>query len=763
MFALTPLITHDGVPAFQQDWLWPVHQAQCSAFMSFGFSPWNPSGNGGAQVYPQPWWPYLLAGPLCKAIGPHSALAAQLIFYFLLGGCSIAVMVSRWTRNPLAAISAIAIYLGNPVLLNMLHAGHLHFLASYSVFPLLLAVLIDDRVKNNVLLVGVLAGLASAQQQFFLFAVVAIFAASLRNGLPWFVLRGVASILIGALFLMPQWCIALVDTQTASLLVYRPLIAWERAQSAPLIEAVRALGYIGLYDQLNLSVLMKRALWIYPLLSIIGLAAHWRKRTTWIWATLLLTGMVAVTGLNGPLAQAWQWAFLHVAATGFVRELYNAAALIMVAYAGATASAISSFPKRLFYLRAIACGLLVITSAAICGQYARNFSYFVVTAAGDAAISQIASARGASRYLTVPGISPMQTARTLRGGASPFLIPIGTHPSALSDLADFPNTYFALNGPNTLNALFLRRAGISHVLSIPGVRSVVDIEPSLRSVLPTPLPSVLQTYRVRYIDGGGRLSINRFSGVAASIARSYNGTAILFPLESGKPLQLYNPGEAPDPRTSWARTAFWKTLPTWAYTQPPGIFTVAKSKPLISPPADYVIGDATGQVFARGCIRSKRIDEHFVLLRCAPNPVIHGNPPIVLSRIIIAPNPVTIPAVVRQSGAKPTLRIDQFTSWKIRAMVNIPAGYALVFYDQYDAGWVCEECGVHITTDGFANAWIPRQPLRGVVTLTYRPAFLYFSALAVSFLLLLAAGLSICWTPRFLRADIPPGGLPRPT
>jgi hypothetical protein len=58
--------------------------------------------------------------------------------------------------------------------------------------------------------------------------------------------------------------------------------------------------------------------------------------------------------------------------------------------------------------------------------------------------------------------------------------------------------------------------------------------------------------------------------------------------------------------------------------------------------------------------------------------------------------------------------------------------------------WKCDQCGAHVTVDGFQNAWIAQHPYRRVITLVYTGAYAYYSALVVSMLLALVALLLSC-------------------
>jgi len=247
--ALAPLAFARGVPAFEQDWQWPVHHAQCAPYTQLGSEPWNSGGIGTAQSYPEPWVPYLVAGSLCSLAGPHLGLLLYLTLLLSLASLGIVWLGRQRGFSACAMIGAAAVYLGNPVLLNKIHAGHLHFIFSYAMLAVFLAALSEPNMRRNWLWLGLLLGLASAQQQFFFFALFLGFVLSFRYGPAWFLKTGFPCVVVALCLTAPQWILGSNPASAASFAAYRPTLHWEQSQSVALPEAVRFLGYIGGYDK----------------------------------------------------------------------------------------------------------------------------------------------------------------------------------------------------------------------------------------------------------------------------------------------------------------------------------------------------------------------------------------------------------------------------------------------------------------------------------------------------------------------------------
>ena len=254
--------------AFQHDWLWPLDGRQLAGYGSQGLFAWDPSGAGSFQVYPVPWWPALLASGFCAAFGAQAGLVSFFLFWIAIAALGIARTARIFHLNSFATAAASALYLGSPVLLNELQAGHIYFIIAYALLPWVYESARTRTGRRGSVVTGVLLGAASAQQQFFVMGgLLVIVATNLRTRGAF--LRLGCSLLIAVIVVAPTWidaAIGGVNTLYADV----PLITWERFQSASVAEAARMLGYTAGYDARMLSPLVQSLLWAVPALAVLG-------------------------------------------------------------------------------------------------------------------------------------------------------------------------------------------------------------------------------------------------------------------------------------------------------------------------------------------------------------------------------------------------------------------------------------------------------------------------------------------------------------
>ncbi len=727
--ALLPLIVANGIPAFEQDWQWPVHPAQCAPYAYLGAQPWNSAGIGNAQSYPAPWLPYVISGSLCSLAGPHAGLSMYLMALLALSGFGIAWLARMCGLSGIATGCAIACYLGNPVLLDKLHAGHLHFLFSYAVLPCFLAAVLDERTRRRPLLLGALLGVAGAQQQFLVFGAGLGFLLGLRHGAGWLVRTGFPALAVALLFTMPQWILAAHTASAANFSAYRPIVHWEESQSVPFSQAVRFLGYIGGYDR-ALPGWLRAMLWTFPLLALAGAVTTILRRNGRMWILGGCTALLLVVGFYGPLAPMLTFFVERSAAFAAMREFYTFEAVVVLAYTMLIGLGIQGLSSdRHFKLSALPLGVVLIATALCVAAYeTRNMPSYLLSHDGASLVNRIASAPGLTRYLPVPSGLPQSVRGNSASGLSPFTLPIGAHASALDTLSETPyaSIVAAQNASGQVPAPLLRALGISHVLAIPGVEQSTAYEPQLRSVFPLPASvaqsawqlTELPAARIAFLPIGSKESIER--------------------MDTGTPIDLNAQSRDPNPKRGWARTALWNNLPGWIYDHPSGIFTTLPLVTVSLPAHSSVLaGSADGKLTPAGCRRGQTVDAHFAVFDCDGAATFRGTAPIAVSEAVSGG-----PIAFFRSTARGVRRLGVVEDRRWRAMLTIEAapGSVLVLRERYDPGWECANCdAVHARVEGFANAWIFPNGAHGRITLLFEPARIYFAALALSVVVLLAA------------------------
>lgn len=739
LLAIAPMFLHSGVPAFQHDWLWPADRSQLPSYFTSGFQGWRRAGVGGPPLYPNAWWAYVVAAACCWFAGPHGGLVVFTFAALLVcatGSARLAESIGA-TGNWKFIGSAIAI--GNPFVLNEVQAGHLFMLWAYALLPWIALYARRTETATDALRLGVLLGLAGLQQQMLPFGFLVVAARTdwrSSRRIVW----NVAALGIAVLFASPLWLPISLDAHNEALNVLLPTEEWEYAQSAPLHDATRVIGYIGRYDR-QLPLVLSIGLWLLPVIAGIGFVRSIRRGTPF--AVIGIAGVLLAAGLLGPLGALLRWGFEHSRSLALFRELYDGQALTVLAYAALCPLALAlaaGGAGRQRYWAAIAAGALCIVCLGVTLDVSRGLPWYRLTPPVQAQLRAIASDSGDSRVLPVPLNAPL-AAGSGRGGYGPLQIGVGSHPTAAGSSAIAVTTYgerLYTESSKAAGRAILERAEVGIIFPLPDVRSSFErvLEPRLRGALgrlqrtdpPSLQPARWPVQRVVALP---------FSAAPGTFATNFSGARDLTPVRNGTLVDLNAYAVHPDPLRSWARAALWPILPTWAFAEPLGIFTLRRSATLQIAPSFVVAGDLNGNVTSPQCRRSARLDRHFALLRCEASPRFEGVPPIALAQAFIGGEPSGSSPPTGSVGSV-TMLASGFSYARVR--VRATAGSALVLREAYDEGWTSTIPGArHVMVDGFINAWILPADLDGEVTVRYGPALAYRFAIAISIGLALAA------------------------
>lgn len=737
-----PLAISPGVPAFQHDWIWPAFREQCSAYALQGMTPWIPGGIGGAAIYPQPWAPYLLGGFLCFSTGPHLSVVLFLWILTLLAGMTIAGFVGTVGVDSVQwQCLAAALYVGSPTLLNEIHAGHVFFVWSFALLPLVGTLAFRSKDAPSAFVAGITIAMASAQQQFFFYSIALLIAG---NALSNTKRPALTIIAIGTAItaVSPQWILLAVHGAGSTFAGQRPLEHWVASQSAPLLEAVRHLGYIGGYDR-RLPVISAGLLFINASLLIIALIAPKVPRTIRIMSAVALVMDLTYSGSYGPLSWVISGIFHAYAPSAVFRELYNATGLStccgVLSIVWLLNRMMKPFRTAAFVL-AVTLGLNGLVVAAFASA---SLPTYAPNASETALAANLASTKIPIRFLTVPSLLPQS--RSLQddsAGFPPWFLPFGEAVNAQSPMAPFPlvAASYASTTTGARGEAILRRAGIDRVILLPRVVYRPALEPALARYERVQVPSA--RFGTRAIVGANLFSVEPFSTGVATIATIHEGARDIGPFRSGATaLNLFRTSGY-DPDASWVPASLFPQFPAWVARAPSAIVTMQRSATVpLDIPSRLLIG-ATSTPKSNGCRQVARVDSHFVILDCAPHALLAGTPPFSISSAVSAGSAI-IPSS-RLQGRPGRVQVTFALPWMDSLAVHARAGSALVARMQYDDNWACLGCSdtSHRRVDGYANAWVLRKDLNGPVTLFFEPAIPYFIALGISVCLTIGGALT---------------------
>lgn len=265
---------------------------------------------------------------------------AVLIF---MSGIFMYYMLRTIGVSRLSAFTSGLLYMLTPVIFNKIVAGHLGYVFSYSLTPLIFALFLKG-VKNDeveiryIILAGIVYGVSVAQHQFFVYIPIII---ALYILLLWIIeyrafIKGIESLLIILLigFLMHMFWI-LPNATLGSIPVYylSPLDYHGIMASPNVIESMLMIGYPHPYDYKALlsKGLMPRIyiiLLAFPSISMISLLRKDKRVYKLLAASLLLIGVFLTAAMKSPFGSLWQFLFIHVPGFRIFRETYHSEFLV---------------------------------------------------------------------------------------------------------------------------------------------------------------------------------------------------------------------------------------------------------------------------------------------------------------------------------------------------------------------------------------------------------------------------------------------------
>jgi len=465
-------------------------------------------------------------------------------------------------------------------------------------------------------------------------------------------------------------------------------------------------------------------------------------------ALIALIGVIATSGLRGPASLLFGFAFAHVPAAGLFRELYNASALTAVGASILSACAVRSVGK--FRRGAIFAAAIFVTILLATVPVAWEATDDLPRATpGMTALASLNATGGAYRYITIPGIFPQKKPGRLVAGMSPYLIQYGSWAPGMTASTSFPSTLVARvcadAGRCERSQFLLRRSGVGVVAAVSGVvPDFAHADAKDVTTLAKPERSG-EKNNALLVAEAERLVAEPFSARPGTIAFDYPGARDIRPYvtEASEPIALLS--RDPDPLHGWARTNYWPSLPDWVFREDVGIFTLEPAIGLDIGPATIVVGSANGKLRARGCADETRLDDHWLVLRCAAHPLLEAAPPIAVASVAVRTSAVPI---TMTQGAFGRASIQFQTPTYVRAAVAAKRGSVLVLRDRYDDAWQLDVPGArHVEVDGYANAWVLNRDLDAVVNVRYTRAWPKTLAIFIS-ALLIVAGAALARTRR---------------
>jgi hypothetical protein len=564
-----PIVRFGSIPAFQQDWSWPLSRGLALQWLHGFVGMWDDRALGQPNLLPWQGYAVLPQAALVLALGPSYGLAAWIVI--LEAGAAaafIAMLRAFGITSRVSAYSAALLYAVGPVFFTRLQAGHFAYLVGYALLPLVVALarrLAAGTRARTILLLGVLFGLSCSQIQFLFIAplAVAVLAACTPE------LRGrrrelLAAAAVGLALQLP---LLLPLALSGAANIYenqRALVSWEYNLSAYPANAAVMLGYFTHYYESHAVSWI--AFVLYPLCGsafVVAFAA--RRRLAAFAALLWLFGWVATSGLYGPLSVPLAWAFERAPIAGVFRDLNYFAALTSLGICLAVAIALNARAiLAAAYLPLVAIVVLPAAMGAGLGDLIASPRWISDSLSDMQAIQS----HGPGRVVWLPAEEPLGPVNGSHAGRDL----VAYAPSGNATVS------FGSENRALAYALWRLREGEPEwqLFSRMGIRYLVDRHylriADLASRMPIPLTHLrLALLRsspysdVYELPAGARATLSSVSASAAMLfSELEDGSVALLPARTPS-LNVGTSVESADPRRGWVSSAVTLRAPPWLF------------------------------------------------------------------------------------------------------------------------------------------------------------------------------------------------------
>lgn len=745
-----PLLAGQTIPAFQQDWTWPLSRDLAWQWLHAFIGLWDERSLGQGNALPWQTYAVVLQAAIVFAFGPATGLAVWIAaLEFAAGVGCIRMLASFGVRAQPARFTAALLYALGPVAFTRIAAGHLAYVLAYALLPLAIAFgreAIERRRALAAVALGITIGVAGCQIQFLAIAWLAVLAllAFVPRAGGWIGRLAVAAGICIAIQL--QALLPLAFSSTASLYAAQPaLLSFEYNNSSPPASAIVMLGYFTHYYESHALIGASAAL--YGLLIGSALLAVWSTWRAGLYAVALIAAGAALTsGLYGPLAGALAWSFETVPAFAVFRDLHYFAALTAVGLALALGLGLQRL-RALFTVPALALVVWAIAPALTAGGIRELLvprQYVADTLADMRAVAQ----HGPGRVLWLPAEEPLGLVGARNQGRDFTAYGPSGNPSVSDDYQN-PQLAYALatlraGRPDwsafaTMNVRYvvirtyvqsrrLNNFGTGFPMAFQGLGDgdegrLVRTSPGLIRLRATTLSSVYElrgfagaTYLAR-VDGNAKL----FSELTAH--------AVAIDPADAPSLNLQASPLTADPRTDWVEgTLGWRYRPWLPDSIYPFVWTLSKRSLDFGLPSgvDCVVASALprGAALRAGAeeLSVRGAWRRYALSRSGA------------TSLSLDPAEHDVTAVATSPCAA-------------RPMPTAPRA-AFVFASGYDAGWRAIDGGrlvPPVLANGWMMAWAARTASERLV---YLPAYLQLAGLLLSAIVLAVA------IPLARRADV---------
>lgn len=519
-----PVVQSGSIPAFQQDWAWPLSRSLSLQWLHGFIGLWDDRALGQANALP--WQTYAVATQTASILifGPSVGLAIWIAGTVFLGAWRCGAMLERFGVARLSArMIGAALFAFGPVPFTRIAAGHLAYLLAYALLPWAIELAhetISGRHVRSCIALGFVVGLSACQIQFYAIdgLAIALLIPFVSRSAGWFgrlAAAGALSIAVQLQALLPM-----LGSATPSLyLGQRAILSWEYNNSSPFGAALVGLGYFTHYYESHALAFAAIALYVVLGVGLVfGIVAA--RQPSLYAVALVAVGTLGTAGLYGPASGILSWLFTHTAYATVFRDLHYFAALVAIGTSLLAGFALQRFRALvpLFAVLALWIAIPELSGNAI-GDLVVPKPYVNDTLADMRAIASA----GRGRVIWLPAEEPVGLRDRKNWGRDFAAYGPAGNPSASDDLQN----------PQMAYALATLRAGHPdwNAFTSMGVRYLV-YRNYVRSVAPE--DNLGTGFRIAYwtLDDGGVGRLLAHDNHVAIIRRSERSNVYELPLDS---------------------------------------------------------------------------------------------------------------------------------------------------------------------------------------------------------------------------------------
>ena len=432
LFIFRGFLPSPGILGLRHDWMIPQFPEQLVSLLQTLFDTWTPQDLGRQLVYPSGYLFYFfLAIP--ALFGLTTSLISKLlpIAFISFSGYSMHKLCKSLKLDNTPSLIAGIFYMLTPVVFNKLVAGHLPYLLSYCLSPLILQLFIESISKKGISLkktfaCGLLVALAGVQIQFLVMLPTILFLYALMSK-RFDLYANQLLIICAVIFLIHSfWLIPLLKSPQTPIQVFSSAAtdAWIKAQSTQIANSLRLTGYItGYFDQAAQTCTLPAwdlLSYLIPLLAF-SVLYFTRKHSAVYFTALAVVSIFIAKGISFPLGEVMSWLFQNFPPTVLFRELYHIQVITALSYSVLLAILTQHLSKIRFISIFLLVIILIYSFPFLSGNFCGQLQTWQPRTDDRPLLDWLNSISLDSRVLFLPMTQPVKYPNTAYAGNDPMI------------------------------------------------------------------------------------------------------------------------------------------------------------------------------------------------------------------------------------------------------------------------------------------------------------------------------------------------------